>query len=170
MKNVLSLFLLCSISLGCDNGPSSDAPKTGADGSKSAPSTAKQGELGPVVDAYDGVRAALANDDLAAATSAAKALESAAKAASLNALASSAEALGKVGTDDADALRLAFGHVSEALIAKLADDDALRGSLHVFECPMAKGFGKWVQRDKELKNPYMGKAMLTCGSESEWKS
>jgi threonine/homoserine/homoserine lactone efflux protein len=36
---------------------------------------------------------------------------------------------------------------------------------HVFECPMAKGYKRWVQPTDELENPYMGQEMLTCGSE-----
>lgn len=39
--------------------------------------------------------------------------------------------------------------------------------LHVFECPMAPavGKGRWMQRTAELKNPFFGRAMLTCGEE-----
>lgn len=39
--------------------------------------------------------------------------------------------------------------------------------LHLFECPMAPavGKGRWMQRTAELKNPFFGKAMLTCGQE-----
>ena len=40
-------------------------------------------------------------------------------------------------------------------------------SLHVFECPMAPvaGKGRWLQRTGELKNPFLGSRMLTCGEE-----
>ena len=42
-----------------------------------------------------------------------------------------------------------------------------RESLHLFECPMAPGIGKgrWLQRDGDLKNPFFGSSMLTCGDE-----
>lgn len=44
--------------------------------------------------------------------------------------------------------------------------------LHVFECPMtgdsfpgAPGQARWVQSGTDTRNPYLGAAMLTCGSE-----
>jgi membrane fusion protein, copper/silver efflux system len=39
--------------------------------------------------------------------------------------------------------------------------------IKVFQCPMAPVLkkGRWVQKDGPLKNPFFGKAMLTCGSE-----
>mgnify|MGYP000176567725 CR=1 FL=1 len=57
----------------------------------------------------------------------------------------------------------------EALIDALAKDPELRKTLHVFECPMAQGYGKWVQRGEKLENPYMGKSMPNCGSASKWE-
>ncbi|MGH1348833.1 MAG: hypothetical protein ACRBN8_45275 [Nannocystales bacterium] len=125
-------------------------------------------ELEPVVDAYESVRAALAGDDLGMATSGASALRSAARTASLDALASASESLAKAPSGDADAVRKAFGGVSHALISALSKHSELRQTLHVFECPMAPAYGKWVQRDANLENPYMGKSMLKCGSASEW--
>lgn len=42
-----------------------------------------------------------------------------------------------------------------------------RAGLHVFECPMAPvgGIGRWLGRTADLKNPFFGSAMLTCGEE-----
>jgi Cu(I)/Ag(I) efflux system membrane fusion protein len=42
-----------------------------------------------------------------------------------------------------------------------------REGLHLFQCPMAPeiGEGRWLQRDGELRNPFFGSAMLTCGDE-----
>lgn len=42
-----------------------------------------------------------------------------------------------------------------------------REGLHVFQCPMAPvlGIGRWVGRTADLKNPFFGSAMLTCGEE-----
>jgi hypothetical protein len=39
--------------------------------------------------------------------------------------------------------------------------------LHLFECPMAPVVvkGRWLQRTGELRNPFYGSAMLTCGEE-----
>ena len=39
--------------------------------------------------------------------------------------------------------------------------------LHIFECPMSPvlGTGRWLGRTADLKNPFFGSAMLTCGEE-----
>ena len=44
-----------------------------------------------------------------------------------------------------------------------------REGLHLFECPMAPeiGTGRWLQRSGELRNPFFGSRMLTCGEEIE---
>ena len=41
------------------------------------------------------------------------------------------------------------------------------GGITIFQCPMSPvlGTGRWVQRDGELRNPFFGAAMLTCGEE-----
>ena len=81
-----------------------------------------------------------------------------------------AEALAKTEGKNPDVVRAAFGGVSRGLISALAERKDMQERLHVFECPMAKGFGKWVQRDEKLQNPYMGKAMLACGGASDWSA
>ncbi|HEX7632329.1 MAG TPA: efflux RND transporter periplasmic adaptor subunit, partial [Lacunisphaera sp.] len=42
-----------------------------------------------------------------------------------------------------------------------------REGLHVFQCPMAPvlGTGRWLSRTADVKNPFFGSAMLTCGEE-----
>jgi Cu(I)/Ag(I) efflux system membrane fusion protein len=70
---------------------------------------------------------------------------------------------------DLEEARARFGEVSRVLVGLAEADGRLREGWHVFECPMAKGFNKWVQRAPTLANPYMGERMLTCGTEAEWK-
>ncbi|MCF7689550.1 MAG: efflux RND transporter periplasmic adaptor subunit [Cephaloticoccus sp.] len=54
-------------------------------------------------------------------------------------------------------------------IADLARENHLHHTegLHLFECPMAPqvGTGRWLQREAELRNPFFGSDMLTCGEE-----
>lgn len=76
-----------------------------------------------------------------------------------------AEALAAAPADDIEAVRLSFGELSKAVIAMLDAAPEVAETYHTFECPMAKGFQRWVQPDAELANPYMGSSMLTCGSE-----
>jgi membrane fusion protein, copper/silver efflux system len=68
-----------------------------------------------------------------------------------------------------DEARARFGEVSRVLVGLAEADGRLREGWHVFQCQMAKGFNKWVQRAPTLANPYMGERMLTCGTEAEWK-
>jgi Cu(I)/Ag(I) efflux system membrane fusion protein len=64
--------------------------------------------------------------------------------------------------------RADFGGLSQALVALASADPSLQDGWHVFECPMAEGFPKWVQRSEKLENPYMGQKMLACGTRSQW--
>ncbi len=53
-------------------------------------------------------------------------------------------------------------------IADLARQAGLHrtGVVNIFQCPMTPvlGTGRWVQRDANLRNPFFGADMLTCGS------
>jgi Cu(I)/Ag(I) efflux system membrane fusion protein len=67
-----------------------------------------------------------------------------------------------------ESARSEFAKVSETLVLLASADQRLAEGRHVFFCPMAKDYRKWVQSSNELRNPYMGQKMLTCGNESEW--
>ena len=127
-----------------------------------------------VLERYESVRAALAKDAIEASTRGAKQLEKAARVvaeqagegeAQWGAVADAAKALGELGSDDAEAVRRAFGEVNRKFLPLLRSDAALGKGLHVFKCPMASGYNKWVQPHAKLENPYMGTRMLECGSE-----
>jgi Cu(I)/Ag(I) efflux system membrane fusion protein len=64
------------------------------------------------------------------------------------------------------AARSAFAGVSDALLAWLsAAENPLSQPLTVVHCPMAldgKG-SRWLQLGSQVKNPYFGAEMLTCG-------
>lgn len=53
-------------------------------------------------------------------------------------------------------------------VADLARQAGLHrmGKINIFQCPMTPvlGTGRWVQRDADLRNPFFGASMLTCGS------
>lgn len=59
--------------------------------------------------------------------------------------------------------RAAFGELSVALVNYAEKGKAgLGAGLHVAYCPMADK--PWVQKGTEIKNPYYGSEMLSCGS------
>jgi len=69
---------------------------------------------------------------------------------------------------DLEKARSAFGELSRLLMILANCDPRLAEGWHVFSCPMAKGFNKWLQPTETLENPYMGQAMPTCGSPADW--
>jgi len=72
------------------------------------------------------------------------------------------------GASDLDSARRAFGELNRFLVALAAADPRLQDGWHVFRCPMAEGFRKWLQHSPKLENPYMGQAMISCGSSTSW--
>lgn len=64
---------------------------------------------------------------------------------------------------DLKATRLAFGDLSDAVIAAgKAEGWKDVPAVKIAYCPMAKK--SWVQTEAEIRNPYYGSAMLTCGA------
>ena len=68
-----------------------------------------------------------------------------------------------------DDLRNAFIGISSAMIALSESFGSLNGEVYVQHCPMAdnhKG-ADWLSKEKNIKNPYFGSAMLACGEVKE---
>jgi len=189
MSQTRTLILALSIAVaavGCSK--SKDDAKTNAPPPKQAEQTAppKQAEPpkapeakpveGPMADAltaYNAIHDALAADKTdgvadaagkiaAAATQAGEAADDAHKAHYAE-LATAAGELAKAG--DVEAARMAFGEVSKHLVMMMEMNPSLAAGQHMFECPMAKGYQRWIQPSTTLSNPYMGTKMATCGSE-----
>lgn len=162
-------FLACSKPAQSDTRPS--LVPTAAAGQQATPSK----DVVAALNAYEGLRHALASDDLQGAQTKAKQLADAATAAAkssagFKAVADAASAEAALATTDALAVRKQFGEVSRHFIAVLVADAALQQGRFIFECPMAPGYGKWVQTQSEVANPYMGKKMLSCGASTSWSS
>jgi len=62
---------------------------------------------------------------------------------------------------DIKAAREAFKPLSESVMKYLEANKAEKGNYYEAYCPMAKA--GWVQAGRAIKNPYMGKSMLSCG-------
>lgn len=116
-----------------------------------------------LIDPYLRVQTALATDTTTGVADAAKAIETAAQSLGADAspVVDGAKKLGAAKTiGDA---RGAFGELSEALVAYTTKTKTdLPADLHLAFCPMNNK--PWLQTEKEIKNPYYGSAMLTCGS------
>lgn len=114
-----------------------------------------------VYDHYLKIHASLAGDSMAGVAENAEAIAQAVRA-DANALPSEtgaeAEAVAKAA--DLAAAREAFKPLSDSLIHYLANHKA-KGGYVQFYCSMARA--SWLQADKNVRNPYLGKEMSGCG-------
>ncbi len=133
--------------------------------------------LSPLFDLNDGLHAAFAGDVFEGVS--ARAVEFADKAlaarpsvgdetvaALLSDIERRAREVARAG--DIEAARLSYGELSRAMVTLASRVPALREGRHVFMCPMAKGYQKWLQKEPSLRNPYFGAKMLTCGENGDW--
>lgn len=70
---------------------------------------------------------------------------------------------------DIEKQRLAFVHFNEAFYKALKGFGLENTKTYYQYCPMANGDkgAYWFSNDKEIRNPYFGDAMLTCGENKE---
>jgi len=116
-----------------------------------------------LVTPYLQVQSALAADQFGDVGASAKAIEVAAAALGKDGekLVASAKSLG--AAKDITAARTAFGDLSTELIAYAERTKSGFGAdVKQAYCPMANK--PWLQKDKDIKNPYYGASMLTCGN------
>jgi len=128
----------------------------------------KDDKLNAVYQHYVHLTNALVKGDVAEAKVAANAIELGAKdltsGASLVALVTKIESAA-----DIDAQRIAYADLSTNFIERVKASGLSSGELYVDYCPMAlndKG-ASWLSNQKEIKNPYFGENMLTCGDVKE---
>ena len=143
----------------------------------SSPTQSADREKLAALDSYERIRASLAKDAISATTADAAALERSARAVAKadsaraegwTSLADATKELHAMSKNDADAVRMSFGEVSKYMVSVLSHDAETAKDLHVFECPMAQGYKKWVQPAETVSNPYMGTRMPECGSKSSF--
>ena len=108
---------------------------------------------------YLHIQVALANDSTDGVAEAARAI--AAEAAGMGEQAAAIGAAAETLADAADlqSARDAFGPLSDALIAY--GREVGFGELRLAYCPMVDK--EWLQATSEIRNPFYGSMMLTCG-------
>lgn len=160
-------LLLFLVGLGVTFGVVVAAPTTSC-----AQSPEELRSINAVLAQYELVRAALARDEGSAVRDPSRAIVqrisatrwvAADLAARMAEASRAADRLSSRETTDLPALRRAFGDLSRTLITLREEHPRIAPRLHVFECPMADGYGRWLQPSTELQNPYMGQRMLACG-------
>ena len=131
---------------------------------RAADDSALMEPVNSVLDHYLVIQTELAKDSMKGLDEHANAIAKAVKGDEMKMLspdvAKQAETIAKAR--DLKAAREAFKPLSGSLVKYLADSKAGKGIYHEAYCPMAKA--SWLQKETDIKNPYMGKAMLTCGT------
>ena len=84
----------------------------------------------------------------------------------MNVLTSSANSI--IHASDVEEMRKVLPVLSDQLYQTLTKFQVETGGYRLF-CPMAFGShgAFWLSDSKEIKNPYMGEQMLTCGNVEE---
>ncbi|HRK52708.1 MAG TPA: DUF3347 domain-containing protein [Cyclobacteriaceae bacterium] len=67
--------------------------------------------------------------------------------------------------DNLEDQRTAFSGLSDMMAMLVKDGKLSMGMIYLDYCPMVNA--SWLSNDKEIKNPYYGDKMLTCGSVKE---
>ncbi len=119
------------------------------------------GPVKSVFDHYLKIQAALADDSLTGVAENAEAISTAVQSNAKmlpEEVGMRAETLAK--SSDLKSARATFAPLSDALIKYLNDHHA-KAAYEELYCPMARA--NWLQADKNVNNPYLGKAMASCG-------
>lgn len=83
-----------------------------------------------------------------------------------NDLLKATDKLSKAG-NNLEKQRAAFNDVSTVLWKVVKSSDKVNQPVYYQYCPMKKAY--WLSKEKEIKNPYYGSSMLTCGKVAETK-
>jgi hypothetical protein len=177
LKSIL-LISIIGIMTACNNNQVTEEGHEGHDHSAAAPAgtpagattsaSLKDDKLDAVFQQYKLLTAALTEGNVAEAKVAALAIETGAKQIPAGTTLATTAAQITNGAD-IEAQRTSYASLNDALIALLKASGLNHGELYIAHCPMAlndKG-ASWVSNSKEIKNPYFGEEMLTCGSVKE---
>ncbi len=128
----------------------------------------KNDMLNAVYQHYVHLTTALTKSDMAEAKIAANAIEAGAK--NIPGATGITSAASKITTaGDIEMQRTAYYDLTKDMTELIKKEGLSGGELYVAYCPMAfddKG-ASWISNSKEIRNPYFGDKMLTCGEVKE---
>lgn len=137
-------------------------------GAAAGPVVLKDDKLNAVYQHYMHLTTALTRADMAEAKVAANAIEAGAKEVSGgNSLASAASKISAASSVEAQ--REAYEIMSNDMMKMVKKAGLSEGKVYVQYCPMAfdnKG-ASWLSSTEEIRNPYMGEKMMSCGENKE---
>lgn len=168
MKRILGIAILATTLMACNQAEkkTSDTKDSTTKDSLVAKSNVvlKDTKINTIFTQYEGVKNALVKSDSVAAQQSAALLQ--ASLVGFKGCESTAVTAKKIAdSKNLVAQRKDFTALSSDLIALFKHADLTEGTIYVQHCPMAnKGDGgDWLSTEKDIKNPYYGDEMLTCG-------
>lgn len=132
----------------------------------------------PLFNSYFKMKSALVNDDVESAKEAGHAIRTALREVDMNLFKGNAytfwmqqktalknELQDLEGNSNIEAVRMNFIEISKSMIAIAESFGPLATAIYIQHCPMAYSNqgADWLSREKEIRNPYFGASMLTCG-------
>ncbi|GAA4807018.1 DUF3347 domain-containing protein [Olivibacter ginsenosidimutans] len=130
--------------------------------------TTKRAELNALYPHYLHLQEALVEGDVAQAKEAALLIEEASKL--WDGGKGIQTAAGNIlSATDLQKQREAFATLSDALVAQIKAEGVASGEFYLAHCPMAANNdgANWISPSKNIRNPYFGEKMMTCGSITE---
>ena len=168
---IASMAILFSLAACSGQEEKSDAEQASAPASKiELPANLKfnNDKMNAMYPWYLELQEALVIEDLSAAKKAAFSIEEGSRQlGGSSELTNTAAAM--VAARDIARQRELFQTITAELIAEVKNSGLKSGELFIAHCPMAfdnKG-GDWLSSTEEIRNPYYGDEMLTCGSVKE---
>ncbi|MDV4102731.1 hypothetical protein CMT19_16970 [Elizabethkingia anophelis] len=123
-----------------------------------------------LLNSYISVKNALVSSDSKAASTAISVFNDAVKGednfSQKTDLLKATEKLNKAG-NNIEKQRAAFNDVSTIMWKLVKSSDKVSQPVYYQYCPMKKAY--WLSKEKDIKNPYYGSSMLTCGKVAETK-
>ena len=160
--SILMLMLVAAVSYAQHD----HSAHAGHDQSKTSPSF-KDEKVGSAYGHYIHLKDALVASDKSEASKAAVELQKSLASATAKSL---AEQAGKISTASSiDDQRKLFSTLSNDMAAFVKGGKLSAGAVYMDYCPMANNNqgAYWLSNEKQIKNPYFGDMMLTCGSVKE---
>jgi ABC-type Fe3+-hydroxamate transport system substrate-binding protein len=183
MKTFLLSLAITTIFLSACNSNSNQTAKNQTPAKKIALTGTGNSPVKDIISSYLQLKNALVNDDDKSAATAGNVLKTAVEKVTLSSL---EPAQAKVFNDIADDVKEHGEHIGanagnikhqrehfEMLSQEIYDlvktDKKSGQKLYYDHCPMYnnKKGGNWISETKDIRNPYLGKEMVTCGSQSE---
>jgi hypothetical protein len=166
--NVLAITLLAACGNNAENKTAGNAEEQSTVTVATTPVKLKDEKVNNVYQHYVHLTTALVNGDSAEAKNAGAAIEAGAKALTgAESITASAQKIAQ--SSSLEDQREQYIGLSTAVIALVRSTGVSSGELYVDYCPMAnneKG-ASWLSSNKDIKNPYFGDEMLTCGEVKE---